>query len=154
MISITGQLRQRLTENQLLLLEFKGDPQQLGFDFSYISNPLSLPGAFSVNFFNLRALNPALENGELEVDLSDGEDPWVHRTGGGIEYETSLTPGLDIAAALNYQRISVRDASFSDSIETVDEQGNRLTASDNGQDDLLTLSLTGFWDEVDGEGFA
>ena len=153
-ISVAAHARQRLTENQFLLLELIGDPKLLGLDFSYTNNPTSLPGAFSVNFFNQRSLSPAFDNGEIEVDLPNGDEPWVHRIGGGIEYETPLTPGLDIAAALNYQRISVRDALFSNSREPVDELGNRLTVSDDGRDDLLTLSLTGFLDEVDGEGFA
>ena len=153
-ISISGHLRQRLNENQFLLLELIADPKLYGVDFGYTNNPSSLPGAFTVNFFNQRGRSPAFENGETEVDLPNGDDPWVHRIGGGVEYETPLTDILSIAAAVNYQRISVRDGAFSNNRESVDELGNRVTVSDDGRDDLLTLSLTGFLDNIEGEGFA
>lgn len=153
MISLAGHLQQKLTEHQRLLLEFKGDFQLLGFDLSYTHTLPSSRGAWSVNFFNQRSLSPAFEHGEIEVNLPNGNDPWVHRTGGGVEYTHTLSPRLDIATAFNYQRISVRDAAFTHKIEPVDELGNRLTVSDKGQDDLLTLSLTGFLDEVGGRDF-
>ena len=153
-VSLVGYLGQRLNENQFLLMEFFADPKLLGVDLGYTNSPSSLPGAFTVNFFNQRGRNPAFENGETEVDLANGNDPWVHRIGGGVEYETPLTDNLSIAAALNYQRISVRDDAFSNNRESVDELGNRVTVSDDGRDDLLTLSLVGFLEDLEGEGFA
>lgn len=152
--SFTGHLRQELTDNQSLLLEFIADPQVLGVDFSYTIAPEALPGAFSINVFNQRGLNPALDEGDIDVDLLGGDDPRVHRLGGGIEYTQSVTPGLDVAFGVNYQRVSVRDSLFSDDLDVVDELGNAVTVSDDGQDDLLTLNFAGLWDSVEGQDFA
>lgn len=143
-ISIGGHLRQQVSETQSLLLELIGDPKLLGIDLSYSNAP-----AFSVNVFNQRSLNPAFEEGNQEVDLPDGSSPWVHRTGGGLEYARPVSSELALAAAINYQRISVHDRAFTDNLESIDELGNQLTLSDRGQDDLLTLSLTGLLDEVE-----
>lgn len=154
LVSFNGYLRQQLDDNQAVLLEFVADPQLLGFDLSYTVEPESIPGMFAVNVFNQRSLSPSFEDGDREVDLFGGEDPRVHRIGGGIEYTYPVTPALAIAGAANYQRISVRDSLFTDDIESIDELGNPVVVSEDGQDDLLIVSLSGLYDQVSGEGFS
>lgn len=152
--SLAGHVRQRLGENQFVVLEGVADPQLLGIDLSYTIERKEIPGAYSVNIFNQRSLSPSLEGGDDEVDLPDEEDPRVHRIGGGFEYAQAVTPTLSLAGAVNYQQVSVRDALFSDDLETVDEEGNQVVVSEDGRDDLLVLSLAGVYDQVEGQDFA
>lgn len=148
-ISLNAYLRQMLEDNQFLLLQMTADPQRLGLDLSYTLAPKSLPGAFSANLFNQRSLIPVFEGGDREVDLPNGKTPWVHRLGGGIEYSQTIAPNLNAALGLNYQRVSVRDAAFTSDIDPVDELGNRVTFSNTGQDDLLTLNFSALYSTVD-----
>jgi outer membrane protein insertion porin family len=141
--------KQGLGDNQGLLLQLAGvDPQVFALDLSYTIAPKSLPGAFSANFIYQSTLHPAFEGGEVAVTLPRGGDPWVNGIGGGIEYSQTLVPNLDLAAGVNYQKVSVRSGMFSNEIEPVDEFGNPLTVSSKGQDDLLTLNLTTFYNNV------
>lgn len=152
--SLSGHIRQRIGDNQSILVEGVLDPELLGIDISYTVAPESIPGEFSFNFFNQRSLSPSLEGGDDEVDLPDESDPRVHRIGGGVEYSQTITPSLALAGAINYQQVTVRDALFSDDLEDVDEEGNAVIVSDDRRDDLLVLSLVGLYDQVEGEGFS
>lgn len=143
--------KQGLGDNQGLLLQLAGvDPQVFALDLSYTIAPQSLPGAFSANFIYQSTLYPAFEseNSERDVTLPGGGNPWVNGIGGGIEYSQTLAPNFDLAAGVNYQKVSVRSGMFSNEIEPVDELGNPLTVSSTGQDDLLTLNLTTFYNNV------
>ena len=108
-----------------------GDPQGTGY---------------GVNFFNQRAVQRVFTGGDRDVDLPGGDNPWVHRLGGGIQVTRPLAPSLLGALGLSYQRISVRDSVFTSDIEAEDELGNALTVSDSGQDDLLTLNFSALYD--------
>ncbi len=139
LISVAAHLRQQLGANNGFLLEGIADPRQFGLDFRYGNFAPYLPGAFAVNIFNSGARSPAFENGEEDVDLPNGNVPWVVRFGGGIEYTQPLATNLDGALGINYQTVSVRNAAFTTNIQTTDELGNSFTFSDDGQDTLLTL---------------
>jgi outer membrane protein insertion porin family len=82
---------------QRILFETVADPQSLGFDLSYTTVPDILPGAFSVQAQWQSSFNGAFQDGETSVELPDGDDPWVRRLGGGVEYLQPVTPALDIA---------------------------------------------------------
>jgi len=140
---------QRLGTNHALLLETLVDPTRYGLDFRYGNLAPSLPGAFAVDLFTQTARSPAFENGDDEVDLPNGNDPWVIRLGGGIEYVQPLTSKLDGAVGINYQIVSTRDAAFTNSIEPEDELGNPLTFSEDGQDTLLTLDAALLFNTTD-----
>ncbi|MGK7948771.1 MAG: BamA/TamA family outer membrane protein [Xenococcaceae cyanobacterium] len=144
---------QRLGTNHALLLEALLDPTRYGLDFRYGNFAPSLPGAFAVNLFNQNARSPAFENGDEDVDLPNGNVPWVIRLGGGIEYVQPLTSKLDGAVGINYQIVSVRDAAFTNSIEPEDELGNPLTFSEDGQDTLLTLDASLLFDTTDDRSY-
>lgn len=98
---------------------------------------------YGVNFQNRRGVEPEFEGGDTEVDLANGDEPWVHRLGGGVEYFRSFTTDLDAALGVSYQRISVRDDVFTNDVFNADELGNSLTVDDSGQDDLLMVSVVG-----------
>ncbi|BAU65319.1 surface antigen [Stanieria sp. NIES-3757] len=151
-LPITINFQQKVGDSQRLLMQAIGvDPQLFGVDISYTLAPKSLPGAFSANFIYQSTLNPAFESEDSDrnVTLPQGGDAWVNGIGGGIEYSQNLAPNLDLAAGVNYQRVSVRSGMFSNEIEPVDELDNSLTVSPTGQDDLLTLNLAALYTNVD-----
>jgi outer membrane protein insertion porin family len=105
---------------------------------------------YAINLFNQRAIQSVFTGGDRELDLPNGETPYVHRLGGGIEVFRPLASDLTVAAGLSYQRVSIRDGLFTDDIESTDAAGNALTFSDGGQDDLLILSFAAELDRRNG----
>jgi len=152
-VSVTGFARQQLSARDRLLLESRVDPQALGLDFSYTREFADAPGEISVNVSNQRSLNPAFQEGERDVDLPDGDAPWVHRLGGGVEYFRPVTPALSVAAGATYEVVSVRSGAFTSDLETEDELGNPLTFSDDGIDQHLALKVAMLYDNVDNPDF-
>ena len=148
-ISLSGHIRQQLGKNQGILLEGIADPKLYGLDFRYGNLAPSLPGAFAANIFSQSARSPAFENGEEDIDLANGNAPWVVRIGGGVEYVLPITSNLDGALGMNYQQVSIRDAAFTNNIESEDELGNSLTFSDDGQDTLWTIDAAFLWATTD-----
>lgn len=142
-------LQQKLSNNQRILFEGVGDPKFLGLDLSYSTLPENLPGAVSFNLSTLRGIATTYKGGEKTVELANDAEPWLIRTGGGVEYTQLLNPNLNLAVAGNYQRISSRDGMFSSKVIPTDELGNPLTVSSIGQDDLVTLSFSGLYTTVD-----
>ena len=142
-------LQQKLGNNQRILFEGIGDAKLLGLDLSYSILPENLPGAISFNIFTFQGIATTYKGGNTRVELPHGAQPWVNRVGGGVEYAQLLTPELNLAIAGNYQRVSSRDGMFTSNVVPTDELGNRLTVSSIGQDDLVTLSLTGLYTTVD-----
>ncbi|MEL6381185.1 MAG: BamA/TamA family outer membrane protein [Cyanobacteria bacterium J06626_18] len=138
--------------NQTLSLGVEGGEQVLGFDLDF-RQFLPDGSGYGVNFANQRGVEPEFDRGSNDVDTPGGDDPWVHRLGGGVEYFRPLAPDIEGAIGISYQRISVRDSIFTSGIEPEDELGNRLTVSDSGQDDLLTINLAGVWDRRDDPRF-
>ena len=131
--------------NQTLSLGVEAGENTFGFDLDFrdpwIAGNSSRTG-YAVNVFNQRGVEPEFDGGDREVDLPNGEDPWVHRLGGGVEFFRPIAPGFVAALGLSYQRVSVRDEAFTSDIDSEDEFGNELTFSENGQDDLLTLNFS------------
>ncbi len=138
--------------NQTLSLGIEGGEQALGFDLDF-RQFLADGSGYGINFANQRGVEPEFDRGSNDVDTPSGDDPWVHRLGGGVEYFRPLAPNVEGAIGISYQRISVRDSIFTSGIEPEDELGNRLTVSDDGQDDLLTINLAGVWDRRDNPRF-
>ncbi len=136
---VGGHLQQGLGANQRLLLELIADYQAVGLDFSYTIAPETIPGAFSVNAQTQRSFVGVFEAGD-DVDLPGGADPWVHRSGGGVEYYIPFSSQFSLASGLNYQLVSVRTGAFTNQVKSRDEEGNRVTVSDDGQDTLLTFN--------------
>ena len=131
--------------DQTLTLGIEGGTQSLGGSVDFRQS-FDDGSGYGVNFANRRGVEPEFDEGDNDVDTPSGDDPWVHRLGGGVEYFRSLAPDVQAALGISYQRISVRDSLFTSDVEPEDELGNRLTVSDDGQDDLLTLNFVGGWD--------
>lgn len=149
---IIGFLGYRLAENQRLVFEGGGDTTSLGGDLSYGIAPRGSQGIYSVNIQNQRGRSSVFDEGERNVRLTNGDNVWVHRSGGGIEY-AQLVNNFNLAVAVNYERISTRDAMFSNGVFSRDEFGNRLTVSGDGQDDLFTLNLAGLYSNVNDDQY-
>jgi outer membrane protein insertion porin family len=149
-VYLQGQIR----DNQSVYLELRGDPKTFGFDLSYTYAPNALPGEFSVNVFNQRSRYPAFEEGDQELNLPGGDDPYVHRLGGGLEYHQALAPALDLALGMSYQAVSVRDGLFGGDRQALDQAGNRLTVDNDGSDPLLTFNVAGLWDRTNDPTYA
>jgi outer membrane protein insertion porin family len=138
--------------NQTLSLGVEAGENTLGFDLDFrdpwIAGSSSRTG-YAINLFNQRGVEPEFDGGDREVDLPNGEDPWVHRLGGGVEFFRPLAPDFVAALGVSYQRVSVRDEAFTSDIDPEDELGNQLTFNEDGQDDLLTLNFSAVRDRRD-----
>ncbi|MEO0348779.1 MAG: BamA/TamA family outer membrane protein [Cyanobacteria bacterium P01_A01_bin.15] len=134
--------------NQTLSLALEGGENTLGADLDF-RQFLDDGSGYGINFANRRGVEPEFVGGDPEVETLSGDEPWVHRLGGGVEYFRPLTSDLDGAIGLSYQRISVREDAFTSDIVSDDEFGNSLTVSDDGQDHLLTINLAGVVDQRD-----
>lgn len=136
------------SDNERIATEIRGGPSVLGLYFGYLQMDESSRTGWGFNGFNQRSQSIALEGGDPEVDLPDGDEPWVHRTGGGIQGYFPVDQ-VDASIGLNYQNVSVRDDIFASGLEPVDERGNPLTFSDSGEDDLLTVNFASQYDTRD-----
>ena len=150
---VAGFLKQGFGPEQRLLLEFLADAQALGLDFSYTIAPKTIPGSFSLNVQTTRAFVGVFREGKNKVKLPRGADPWVQRNGAGVEYYIPFSSQFRLASAVNYQVVSVRSGAFTNQVTPIDEEGNRVTVSDDGQDTLLTLNFAGQYTALDDLGF-
>ena len=125
--------------NQAITLGIEGGENNLGFDLDY-RQFIRHDRGYAINIFNRRGVESEFDNGDNDIDLADGSDPWVHRLGGGVEYFHPWTENFIGALGMSYQLVSVRDAVISDELNSTDALGNTLTASNDGRDELLTLN--------------
>jgi outer membrane protein insertion porin family len=114
--------------------------------------------SYTVNAFRRRSISLIFDGGDPEVFLPPDDDgdrdrPRVRRTGGGITFSRPLsrdvfTPAEWTASlGLQYQRVAITNSEGD--INPRDEQGNPLSFSDSGKDDLLTLQLGAVRDRRD-----
>jgi len=126
--------------NQSLSLGISGGEQNFGLDLDY-RKFIKHDTGFAANIFTDRNVEPEFDEGEIDISLPDGDDPWVNRTGGGVEYFRPISGDWQGALGVNYQLVSLRDGAFTGQLEPLDELGNSLTVSDDGQDPLLTVNF-------------
>ncbi len=167
--------------DQNLVLGVEGGSDTLGFDLRYtnpgVGDSLRRWG-YSLNYFYSQASElPVYDNGDRDVDLPNGDAPWVHRIGGGIEIFRPFTDDFKGAFGLSYQQVSVREDIFTTTLAPRDGdfdrsrrllvlsdgslaifesgrgEGNRLTFGDDGIDDLLSFSFAGEVDRRDDPKF-
>ena len=134
-------------DNQQVDLGVQGGAQNFGLNLGY-RRFFRHDRGVGVNFFSSRGVEPEFDESDRDIDLPDGDDPWVHRLGGGVEYFQSIGRDFQGAIGVSYQRITVKDDAFSDNIEPRDELGNRLLVNEDG-DDLLTLNFAAVLDRRD-----
>ncbi len=126
--------------NQGVSLGIEGGTQTFGFNLGY-RKFIKYNRGFGLNLYNRRGVEPEYDDGNPDLDLDNGNNPFIHRFGGGIEYFTDIGEDWKGAVGVSYQQVSVRDGIFSANIESRDERGNRLTINNGGQDNLLTLNF-------------
>ncbi|MGF1497646.1 MAG: BamA/TamA family outer membrane protein [Elainellaceae cyanobacterium] len=97
------------------------------------SNPDRL--GYSVNAFRGSTLSRTFSD---EVPLDNGDDARERRLGGGFSVMRPLGE-WDAELGLNYARTSIRDSDGD--LTNTDAEGNQLTISDSGIDDLVTLGF-------------
>ncbi|MEM9214601.1 MAG: BamA/TamA family outer membrane protein [Cyanobacteria bacterium P01_F01_bin.150] len=147
--------------NQRLGTEIQFGQRELLFDVSF-SDPWIATDpyrtSYSVNSFLRRSISLIFDGGDREVDLcedrndrncnqddlEDGDRPRVQRLGGGISFSRPLDEWLGwenwrASTGLQYQRVSIRDGDGD--LSFIDAEGNQLSFSDDGRDDLFTLQL-------------
>lgn len=132
--------------NKAISLGVEGGADTLGLDLEYRDFWRHDRG-YAVNLYSRQSVEPEFDGGDNEVNLPDGEgDPWIERLGGGVEYFFPFSKDFQGAVGVSYRQISARDGIFSSSLEPVDENGNQLTFSDDGRDDLLTINFASVLD--------
>ncbi|HEY9639313.1 MAG TPA: BamA/TamA family outer membrane protein [Coleofasciculaceae cyanobacterium] len=138
--------------DQDLTLRVRGGETVLDTELSFLDPWIATDShrtGYAVNVFSQRSTQGVFTGGDREVNLPNGDTPWVHRLGGGVEVFRAIASDLRVAAGVSYQRVSVRDDFFTNQVFSRDELGNALTVSDSGQDDLLTLRLAADFDRRD-----
>ena len=101
--------------------------------------------SYAVNLFRRRSISLIFDEGETDVDLPNGDDPRVVRTGGGVTFSRPLAPdpftraSWTVSAGLGYERVQIEDDDGE--ISPFDEQGNPLAFDESGKDDLFVLEL-------------
>lgn len=141
-LSLPMSARLATGEFSYLQLALEGGESIVAFDLGYVSTTDFPRRGFGVNFSNQRSFFPAFRGGDDEVDLPNGDNPWLHRLGGGVEVFLPLGNAFESALGVNYQRVSVRDDAFTSDLAPLDELGNQLVVNeDEGIDDVVTLNF-------------
>ncbi|MGB5710886.1 MAG: BamA/TamA family outer membrane protein [Waterburya sp.] len=134
-------------DNRLISLGAEAGEKTLGLDLDY-RNWWRANRGYGVNFYNRQGRETEFSDGEIEVNLPNGDDIWVDRLGGGLEFFFPLAQeNFQGAVGINYQKVSTRDGLFSSTIEPVDELGDPLTFSGDGQDSLLSIDFASALDK-------
>ncbi|MDB9345996.1 outer membrane protein assembly factor [Nodularia spumigena CS-586/05] len=98
---------------------------------------------YTVNAFRRRELSETLDD---SITLPNGDKVREGQMGTGISFQQPLDD-WDTTLGFNYTRTSIRDRQGN--ITPTDAQGNSLTASGTGIDDLATVSFTASQDNRD-----
>jgi len=145
-IAILGSAIASLGGDTHIGLTLEGGENILAFDLGLISASENPRSGFGANIFNQRSYLGAYLNGDNELDLPNGDTPWLHRLGIGAEYYLPFADNFESAIGLTYQRVSIRDDAFTNDVFAVDEDGNALTIDDDGIDDLLSFNFSAVLD--------
>lgn len=107
--------------------------------------------SYAIDLFRRRSISLIFDEGEENVDLPNGDDPRVVRTGGGITFSRPLAPDpfspaeWRLSAGFGYQRVEIVDEDGD--IAPEDEFGNQLAFDESGKDDLFTLEFDAVRDQ-------
>ncbi len=101
--------------------------------------------SYAVDLFRRRSLSLIFDGGDEDVDLPNGDEPRVVRTGGGITFSRPLSPDpftqaeWRLSAGFGYERVQIQDEDGE--LAPEDELGNQLAFDESGEDDLFTLEF-------------
>ncbi|PSB19862.1 hypothetical protein C7B65_09300 [Phormidesmis priestleyi ULC007] len=99
---------------------------------------------YSVNAFRRRGLSRVFDD---NVKLENGDRVREGRFGGGVEVNRPIDKDWGGSLGLNYNRVSLRDASGN--VVRRDRNGNPLSFSGTGIDDLVSLNFAAVRDQRD-----
>jgi outer membrane protein insertion porin family len=135
--------------NQKLNLEGQIGQRALTFEANYTDPWIAgdpFHTSYTISGFRRQTISQIFDGGRNDVKLANGDRPRIYRTGGGITFTRPLsTKVFDKAnwiatVGLQYQRVSVRDASGQ--LSPKDSLGNDLSFSGSGKDDLWTVPIS------------
>jgi outer membrane protein insertion porin family len=135
--------------NQTLATEVQLDSRSLLFDASFTDPWIAgdpYRTSYTVNAFRRRSVSLIFDAGKTDVNLPNGDNPRIVRTGGGINFSRPLAenifsrPDWRLSAGFQYQHVASTDTDGN--ISPKDQLGNNITFSDSGKDDLFTLQFT------------
>lgn len=95
---------------------------------------------YSINAFRRRGLSETFDD---EIKLANGDKVREGKYGASLSFQRPID-GWDTTLGFNYSRTSLRDSN--NNINSVDANGNPLSFSGKGVDDLATVSLTAIKD--------
>ncbi|MBD2298031.1 outer membrane protein assembly factor [Nostoc sp. FACHB-190] len=126
-------------KNNILNLNVGVSSRDLQFDGKLINpyrpnNPDSL--GYTVNGFRRQELSDTFDD---TIKLANGDKVREGQIGGSVSLQRPID-GWDASLGLNYTRTTIRDRQGN--INSTDAQGNPLSASGTGIDDLTTVSFT------------
>lgn len=132
--------------NDTLAVNVGVGTRDLQFDTKFISpyratNPDRL--GYTINGFRGQQLSETFDD---EIKLANGDKVREGKIGGSISLQKPID-GWNTSLGLNYTRTSIRDRQGN--ITATDSQGNPLSASGTGVDDLTTVSFTASKDRRD-----
>lgn len=132
--------------NDALGVDVNVGRRHLGFDTQFTSpyrpsNPDRL--GYTVNVFRRRALANTLDD---SVRLPNGDKVRKGEIGASLSFQRPIE-GWDTSLGFNYTRISIRDRHGN--ISPQDSQGNLLSLSNSGVDNLATVSFSAVKDRRD-----
>jgi outer membrane protein insertion porin family len=133
--------------NQRLGAEVQVGERELLFDVRFTDPWIAgdpYRTSYTVNAFSRRSISLIFDGGEDDVDLDNGDSPRVNRLGGAVSFSRPLDEWLGWegwrgSAGFQYQRVRVTDSDGD--LAPEDEEGNELSFSGSGRDDLFTLQL-------------
>ena len=134
--------------NQKIGLDIQVGERELLFDLNFTDPWLAGDPnrtSFTANIFNRRLFSYVLDS---PVGVAGSNDtPRINRLGTGFSFSRPLSAGTTASLGLRYERVSITDAN--NAIATTDFNGNPLSASGSGQDDLLLLQFAYASDQRD-----
>ncbi|MBD2494404.1 outer membrane protein assembly factor [Nostoc sp. FACHB-280] len=133
-------------KNNILNLNVGVSSRDLQFDGKLINpyrpnNPDSL--GYTINGFRRQELSETFDD---TIKLANGDKVREGQIGGSVSLQRPID-GWDASLGLNYTRTTIRDRQGN--INSTDAQGNPLSASGTGIDDLTTVSFTAAKDKRD-----
>jgi len=124
--------------NQQVGLNVQVGQRDLQFDGKFSdpyrsSNPDRL--GYSIDAFRRRSISSTFNE---DIKLANGDTVREGQFGGGLSFSRPIDNNVQASVGLNYTRTSIRDRSGK--ISPVDGEGNQLSFSKTGVDDLVTVS--------------
>lgn len=126
--------------NQTLAAEVQASERGVGFDISFTDPWIAGDPnrtAYTVNLFRSRSISLIFDGGDEDVDLPNGDTPRITRMGGGVNFSRPLENNWTASLGLLYQNVRIEDQDGE--LEPEDEEGNDLSFSGTGTDDLLLV---------------